>query len=46
MEATITELNRDAENTAETSSENFRSLNEIKVQHEQMLNEFKVKYFL
>jgi len=41
----IEELIQDAENECETSTENIRALNEIKIQHEQMLNDFKVKEF-
>jgi hypothetical protein len=41
----IEQLIRDAENECETSAENIRALNETKIQHEQMLNEFRVKYF-
>ncbi len=39
----IEELIQDTENECETSTENIRALNEIKIQHEQMLNDFKVK---
>jgi len=38
----IEELIHDAEKECETSAENIRGLNEIKIQHEQMLNDFKV----
>ncbi|UJR37453.1 hypothetical protein I4U23_030156 [Adineta vaga] len=41
IDAVVIELIRDAENTSETSTENLRSLHEIKHQHEQMLNEFR-----
>ncbi|CAF5047432.1 unnamed protein product, partial [Rotaria sp. Silwood1] len=37
----IIELIRDAENESETSTENIRTLNEIKIQYEQMFHEFK-----
>lgn len=33
----------DAQNECETSTENIQALNEIKIQHERMLKEFKVK---
>ena len=39
----IEELIRDAEQEPETSTENIRGLNEIKIQHEQMLQQFQVK---
>jgi hypothetical protein len=39
----IETLIREAVNECETSSENIRALNEIKIQHEQMFNAFKVK---
>ncbi len=43
MTNVINELIRDADNECETSTENIRALNEIKIQHEQMFNAFKVK---
>ena len=43
MTNVITELIRDAENEVETSPENIRALSEIKIQHERMHNEFKVR---
>jgi hypothetical protein len=38
----IEELINDAQKECETSAENIRGLNEIKIQHEQMLIDFKV----
>lgn len=43
MNHVIEELIRDAENEPETSIENIRSLNDIKIQHERMLTQFQVK---
>jgi hypothetical protein len=43
MTFVIEGLIHDAQNECETSTENIRALNEIKAQHEQMLNEFKVR---
>ena len=43
MTNVIEELIRDAENEPETSIENIRALNDIKIQHERMLNQFQVK---
>lgn len=43
MTNVIEELIRDAEQEPETSTENIRGLNEIKIQHEQMLQQFQVK---
>jgi len=38
----IEELIHDAEKECETSAENIRGLNEIKIQHEKMFTDFKV----
>ena len=35
-------LIHDAENECETSTENIRALNEVKIQHEQLSMQFKV----
>lgn len=43
MTNVIEELAHEAENEPETSIENIRALNDIKIQHEQMLNQFQVK---
>jgi hypothetical protein len=43
MTNVIEELIRDANNECETSTENIRALNEIKIQHERMHSEFKVR---
>jgi hypothetical protein len=43
MTNVIQDLIREADNEIETSTENIRALNEIKIQHEQMHSEFKVR---